>query len=102
MNHQELWAKCCEFIKDNISAQQYDTWFRDISSDRFADGKLVLLVQSSFFVDQLQARFQGVLRAGIKKVYGEGVQLFYKFRTVNSDPESTVTQKDSGYSSALI
>lgn len=101
-NHTELWEKCCQFLKDNITPLQYDTWFRDISSESFADGNLVLLVQSSYFVDQLQARFQGVLRAGIKKVYGEGVQLYYKFRTVNADPASTVTQKDSAYSQAII
>lgn len=102
LNHQELWAQCCQFLKDNMSPQKYDTWFRDIASDSFENGTLVLLVQSSYFVDQLQARFQGVLRAGIKKVYGEGVQLFYKYRTIGSDPSSAVTQKDNAYSQTII
>ncbi|MDE6437169.1 MAG: ATP-binding protein, partial [Muribaculaceae bacterium] len=101
-NHQELWAECCQFLKDNIQPQKYDTWFRDITSDSFENGRLVLLVQSEFFVDQLQERFQGVLRAGIKKVYGEGVQLFYKYRTVGVDPSSAVTQKDNAYSQTII
>ena len=101
-NHQELWAECCQFLKDNIQPQKYDTWFRDITSDSFENGRLVLLVQSGFFVDQLQERFQGVLRAGIKKVYGEGVQLFYKYRTVGVDPSSAVTQKDNAYSQTII
>ena len=102
MTHEELWAKCCQFIKDNITPQQYDTWFRDITSDSYADGRLVLTVQSSFFVDQLEERHQGVLRAGIKKVYGEGVQLYYRYRTVQSDPSTAVSQKSSGSSPTIL
>lgn len=102
LTHQELWAKCCRFIKDNITAQQYDTWFRDITSDSYADGRLVLTVQSSFFVDQLEERHQGVLRAGIRKVYGEGVQLYYRYRTIQNDPLSVVDQKSSGSSPTIM
>ena len=86
--HQELWEQCCNFIKDNISPEQYDTWFRDIVSESFADKRLVLVVKSSFFVDLLEQRHQGVLRAGIKKVYGEGVQLYYRYRTIKNDPST--------------
>jgi len=88
LTHQELWAKCCRFIQDNITPDQYKNWFRDITSESYADGRLVLTVQSSFFVDQLEERYRGVLRAGIRKVYGENVQLYYRFRTVQSDPKS--------------
>lgn len=102
LTHQELWAKCCRFIKDNITAQQYDTWFRDITSESYADGRLVLTVQSSFFVDQLEERHQGVLRAGIRKVYGDGVQLYYRFRTIQDDPLSVVDQKSVGSSPTIM
>lgn len=100
--HQELWAKCCRFIQDNITAQQYDTWFRDITSESYADGILVLMVQSSFFVDQLEERHQGVLRAGIRKVYGEGVQLYYRYRTIQGDPTSEINQKSAGSSPTIL
>lgn len=100
--HEQLWARCCDFIKDNITPQQYDTWFRDITSYSFADGRLVLEVQSDFFVDQLEQRHQGVLRAGIKKVYGDGVQLYYRYRTIHDDPASTVSQKSVGSSPTIM
>lgn len=99
--HQELWAQCCQFIKDNISAQQFDTWFRDITCESYADGKLVLMVQSSFFVDLLEERFQPVLRAAIKKIFGEGVQLFYRFRMDQGAP-STSLQKSAGPSPTIL
>ncbi len=102
LTHQELWAKCCRFIKDNITAEQYDTWFRDITSESYADGRLVLTVQSSFFADQLEERHQGVLRAGIRKVYGDGVQLYYRFRVIQSDNSSLIDQKSAGSSPTIL
>ncbi len=102
LTHQELWAKCCRFIKDNITTEQYDTWFRDITSESYADGRLVLTVQSSFFADQLEDRHQGVLRAGIRKVYGDGVQLYYRFRVIQSDNSSLIDQKSAGSSPTIL
>ena len=102
LTHQELWAQCCQFIKDNIPAQQYDIWFRDITSESYVDGKLVLLVQSSFFVDCLEERHQGVLRAAIKKVYGDNVQLYYRFRIDQGAPTNTSLQKSVGPSPTIL
>ena len=102
LTHQELWAKCCRFIKDNITTEQYDTWFRDTTSESYADGRLVLTVQSSFFADQLEERHQGVLRAGIRKVYGDGVQLYYRFRVIQSDNSSLIDQKSAGSSPTIL
>jgi len=102
LTHQELWTKCCSFIQDNITAEQYKNWFRDITSESYADGRLVLTVQSSFFVDQLEERFRGVLRAGIRKVYGENVQLYYRFRTIQNDPTTTIDQKSAGSSPTIL
>ena len=83
-DYKELWAQCCQYIKDNISPAQYATWFRDIEVQSYDVAgerrRLVLKVQSSFFVDQLEERFQGVLRSGVRKTFGEGVQIVYCFR----------------------
>ncbi len=100
--HEQLWARCCEFIKDNIDPEQYKTWFSDITSYSFADKRLVLEVQSEFFVDQLEMRHQGILRAGIKKVYGENVLLYYRYRTIHDDPSSTISQKSVGSSPTIL
>ena len=98
-DYKELWAQCCQYIKDNISPAQYATWFRDIEIQNYDVAgnhrRLVLKVQSSFFVDQLEERFQGVLRSGVRKTFGEGVQIIYCFRQVQSDPSTVIEQKSS-------
>lgn len=100
--HNELWAECCQFIQDNLTPAQYNAWFGDISSESFVDGKLVLCVKSSFFVDQLEERYQGLLRGGIKKVYGDNVKLYYRYRTLNDDPSTTNLQRSTQQSPAIL
>ena len=95
---------CCQFIKDNIPAQQYETWFRDITSERYDDveRKLVLKVKSQFFVDIIEERYQPVLRSAVRKFFGDGVQIFYCYRTVASDPSTANTQRSSAPSPTIL
>ena len=55
--HQDLWQACRDFIKDNLTPQQFDTWFRDMTSVSYDNGELKLLVPSVFFIEQIQARY---------------------------------------------
>lgn len=106
--HTELWARCSEFIKDNVSPQQYDILFRDIQSEKYvpATGEspacLVLKVASDFIIDEIEKNFQALLRSGIKKIYGDGVQVYYRTLTVKSDPSSAVLQKSTSPSPAIL
>jgi chromosomal replication initiator protein len=100
--HTQLWAECCQFIKDNITPQQYESWFKPISSVDFTNGNLVLMVPTSFFADQLEERHLDVLRAGLKKVYGAGVKLYYRYFPVQNDPNSKVTQLSSAPSPTIM
>ncbi|MBP3537186.1 MAG: chromosomal replication initiator protein DnaA, partial [Muribaculaceae bacterium] len=94
-NHQELWARCCEFIKENITPEQFNTWFRDIRSESYADGRLVLEVKSQFFYDQLEERYQKLIRSGVKKVYGDGVEIYYRVPVIPGDPSTLNVQRSS-------
>ena len=60
------------------------------------------MVQSEFFVDQLEERHLDVLRAGIKKVYGPGVQLFYDYYPVHNDPSTVITQRSAQPSPTIM
>ncbi len=100
--HEELWTRCCEFIKDNLSDEQYNTWFRDIRSISYADGKLVVAVKSQFFLEQLQERYQALLRSGIRKVYGENVKLYFRIPTVSGDPAGYNVQRNNGNSPVIL
>lgn len=101
-NHQELWARCCEFIKENITPEQFNTWFRDIRSESYADGRLVLEVKSQFFYDQLEERYQKLIRSGVKKVYGDGVEIYYRVPVIPGDPSTLNVQRSSRPSATIL
>lgn len=107
-DHTELWARCSQFIKDNITPEQYDACFRNIRSEKYVPAAggvaacLVLQVESNFIVDEIEERFQGLFRAGIRKIYGDGVQVYYRTLTVKSDPGSAVLQKSTSPSHTIM
>lgn len=100
----QQWEQCCQFIKDNIPSPQYDTWFRDISAESYDDEKraLLLKVKSAFFVDMLEQRYQSVIRAAVKKAFGDGIQIYYCYRTVGNDPTTANTQRSAAPSAAIL
>lgn len=99
--HEQLWGNCLEFIKDNIPAEQYDAWFKDITSLSFKDGVLELLVPSSYFVEQLENRYYKIIAMALRKFYGNNAQLYYSFNQVRNEPSTGVKMKSSNPSPAV-
>ena len=73
------WDQCLLYIKENITEQQYNTWFRPIAFESFDDTKHTLLLQvpSPFVYEYLEENFVGLLSKVLTRVYGEGVRLTY-------------------------
>ncbi len=101
-DHIELWEECRQFIRDNISQQQYSAWFSAVNSVSFVNNELRLSVPSSFFVEQLEERYLPLLESAIKKVYGEGVVLYFCYNTVKDQPESAVNVRTSEQSNLAV
>lgn len=103
INLQEQWDKCRQFLKDNSSPAQYTTWFHDIKALSFDDAthRLTLGVESDFFVDQLEERFQQVIRSAVTKYFGDNVSIFYAFPVVKDDPSATTVIRTQELSPAI-
>ncbi len=100
-NHISLWEKCLEIFKDNIPSEQYDTWFKPVSSLRFEDGKLTLCVPSPYFAEHLEEHFLNIIGATIRRIYGENIQLFYHFDQIKNQPDTKIDVR-SGNPSQVI
>ena len=100
--HEELWAECLSFIKDNLDESQYNAWFRDITSLRFEDGVLHLFVPSDLFVDYIEDKYLNLLGAAIRKIFGEGVQLRYAYNVKADDPETMVDLASARKSPTIV
>ncbi len=77
-NHTQIWLKCLEVIKDNTSAQSYNTWFKPIVPVSFVNNVLTIQVPSHFFYDWLESHYIDLLRKTIKKVIGTEGKLEYR------------------------
>ena len=96
LNHVELWNRCLDIIRDNVSEQAYKTWFLPIEPLEFKEKTLLVRVPTQFFYEFLEDKYIDLLRKALYKVFGEGTQLMYDV-VVNksSRPEQTVQMESS-------
>ncbi len=96
-----LWTKCLDIIKDNMNVELFDTWFKPAEPLGYSNGIVTIGVPSEFWCQQYEGRFFPVLCSAMRKVYGEGVRLEYRYKVVSGDPESEVTVASSTPSPTL-
>ena len=78
-----LWNDCLKLIRDNVTEQQYDTWFKPIVFESFNTATKTLLVQvpSPFVYEYLEENYVDLLSKVLKRIYGASVQLSYRIVT---------------------
>ncbi len=76
-NHVELWNRCLRVIRDNVTEQAYDTWFKPIIPLKYENPTLTVGVPSQFFYEYIEDKYLALLRMTLHKEIGEGTQLMY-------------------------
>ena len=78
-----LWQNCLKLFRNNLSEQQFNTWFAPIHSALYDEERkeLSLFVPSPFIYEYIEAHYVKLLRTVLKHVYGPGVRLVYKVTT---------------------
>ena len=79
-SHNALWDKCLALIKENVSEQQYKTWFSPIVFESFSEKDNTLLVQvpSPYVYEYLEEYYIDLLSRVLSKCFGAGVRLTYR------------------------
>lgn len=85
------WDNALALIRENVSHQQYDTWFRPIVFESFDDAKKTLLVQvpSPFVYEYLEENYVDLLIKVLHRTFCEGIRLNYR---VVTDKEHKLSQ----------
>lgn len=85
------WDNALAIIRENVSQQQYDTWFRPIVFESFDDAKKTLLVQvpSPFVYEYLEENYVDLLIKVLHRTFCEGIRLNYR---VVTDKEHKLSQ----------
>ena len=86
-----LWDNSLLLIKDNVSEQQYNTWFKPIVFESYKPSTKTLLVQvpSPFVYEYLEQNYVGLLSKVLHRNFGDGIRLTYR---VVTDKEHKIAQ----------
>ena len=74
---EKVWSKCLEFIKDNITEQQFNTWFVPIIPVELEGNALKIKVPSRFFYEWLEENFISLLKSAMTFTLGVNSRLVY-------------------------
>lgn len=81
--HKALWDKCLSLIKENVTEQQYKTWFATIVFESYSESDHTLLVQvpSNYVYEYLEQYYVGLLGKVLTRCFGTSVKLRYRIVT---------------------
>lgn len=88
---KQRWDESLALIAQNVSQQQYATWFSRIQFESFDESTHTLLVQvpSPFVYEYLEENYVALLGKVLHRTFGQGVRLRYRIVT---DKEHGLTQ----------
>lgn len=93
------WDNSLTLIRENVTEQQFETWFKPIVFESFKEETKTLLVQvpSPFVYEYLEENFLDLLSTVFRRTFGTGVRLAYR---VIVDKEHNGTQIIEGEDAA--
>ena len=94
-NPKALWDNCLSLIKDNVTEQQFRTWFAPIVFENYNEDSRTLLVQvpSMYVYEYLEQYYVGLLSKALTRSFGQNVQLTYR---VVTDKQHGIIQEVEG------
>ena len=103
-SHKALWDNCLEIIRQNVTKQQYETWFAPIVFENFSEETRTLLLQvpSPYVYEYLEQYYIELLSKVLTRCFGQNVRLTYRIVTdkthkLTQDVETDVHSKPTPY-----
>ena len=91
-----LWNKCRAKIKDNISAENYTTWFEPARLHSITENELILTVPNTFYKDCLEQNYQDIIQETLDFFTHSTIKVCFTLEdnTLNKQPKPTAPQLD--------
>lgn len=77
---RKLWDRSLQLIKENVTEQQFNTWFRPIVFESYNPSTKTLLVQvpSSFICEYIEENYLDLLRKSLTRGFETAIKLTYR------------------------
>ena len=72
------WQLFLDCLRNQVSPQDFSTWFSVLKMIRFANGELFVGVPNRFFPEIIEQRFAGELKNALAQAYGPSARLHYQ------------------------
>jgi chromosomal replication initiator protein len=83
-SHEKVWENCLKLIRDNVTQQNFKTWFDPIKSIKLENNVLTIEVPSQFVYEWLEEHYITLLRKTIKHELGREGKLEYSIVMENN------------------
>ena len=82
-SHKALWDNCLQLIRQNVTEQQFKTWFEPIVFESFSesDDTLLLQVPSAYFCEYLEQYYIRLMYWALTNSFRKKVKLNYRIVT---------------------
>ena len=82
-SHKALWDNCLQLIRQNVTEQQFKTWFEPIVFESFSesDDTLLLQVPSAYFCEYLEQYYIRLMYWALTHSFRKKVKLNYRIVT---------------------
>ena len=92
---EQVWNGCLEIVKDNVSQQNFKTWFEPIKAIKIINSVLTIQVPSQFFYEWLEEHYITLIKKVIRKELGAEGRLEYNIIMDNASgkTETPITFK---------
>lgn len=72
------WQEFLDCLRNQVSPQDFSTWFSVLKMIRFANGELFVGVPNRFFPEIIEQRFARELKSALAQAYGTSARLHYQ------------------------
>ena len=82
---RNIWENSLSFIKDNVTTDVYDVWFKPIEPvELTSDNTLVIMVPSMFFMEWIEDHYINLIWSALTKELGARPKLIYNIKMENN------------------
>ncbi|NOZ04617.1 MAG: chromosomal replication initiator protein DnaA [FCB group bacterium] len=89
MNHETLWSKTKQQLKQSLPDHAYNTWFDPISSIALNDEELVLEVPNQFFFEWINSHYKATIESTIKTEFALNLAVKYTVSPGKTLPQTS-------------
>ena len=88
-----LWEKCLTKIRNEISEENYNTWFQPINFDSITETKLILSVPNTFYKDCLEQNYLDIINSSLNSFTHSSIQAHFRLENNSSNHSKQETPK---------